>query len=84
MKYIVLFRVINRKNNKCNKIQDLEREKAEKDPEKSANVAKITKIFLATTPDKTVETIPSIFQLLALLPSPLNRKSKLPPHLLQG
>ena len=51
MKYIVLFRVINPKNNKCNKNQDLEREKAKKGPEESANVAKIakvTRIFLAS------------------------------------
>ena len=38
----------NRKNNKCNKIQDLEREKAKKGPEKSANIAKVTRIFLAS------------------------------------
>ena len=48
---MVLFRVINRKNNKCNKIQDLEREKAKNGLEESANVAKIakvTRIFLAS------------------------------------
>ena len=33
----------NRKNNQCNKIQDLEREKAKKGPEKSVNVAKSQK-----------------------------------------
>ena len=42
----------NRKNNKCNKIQDLEREKAKKGTEKSENNiaknAKVTRIFLAS------------------------------------
>ena len=41
----------NRKNIKCNNIEDLEREKAKKDAEKSANVAKlakVTRIFLAS------------------------------------
>ena len=41
----------NRKNNKSNKNQDLEREEAKKDPEMSANIAKIakvTRIFIAT------------------------------------
>ena len=41
----------NRHYDKCNKIQDLEREKAKKGPKKSANVAKIetvTRIFLAS------------------------------------
>ena len=65
----------NRKNNKCNKIQDLEREKAKNGAEKSANVAKITRMFLATTSDKTVETIPSIFQLLP--PTPFSCKQKM-------
>ena len=39
------------KNNKCNKIKDLEREEAKKGPEMSANVAKaakVTRVFLAT------------------------------------
>ena len=38
----------NRKNNKCNNIQDLEKKEAKKDPEMSANIAKIaneTKVF---------------------------------------
>ena len=47
------------------------REKAKKDSEMSQ---KITRIFLATTPDKTVETIPSIFQLLP--PTPVSSKQK--------
>ena len=34
----------NRKNNKFNKNQDLEREEAKKDPEISANIAKISKV----------------------------------------
>ena len=41
----------NRKNNKCHKIQNLEREEAKKGFEISANVAKIakvTKIFVAS------------------------------------
>ena len=39
----------NRKNNKCNKILDLEKEETKKGPEMSANIAKIaniTRIFL--------------------------------------
>ena len=35
-----------RKNNKCNKNQDLETKEAKKDPEVSANFAKVTRIFL--------------------------------------
>ena len=31
-----------RKNNKCNKIPDLERKEAKKNPEMSANIAKIS------------------------------------------
>ena len=45
-----------RKNTKCNKIPDLQRKEAKKGPEMSPNIAKIaklTKIFLATIPDKT-------------------------------
>ena len=45
-----------RKNTKCNKIPDLQRKEAKKGPETSANIAKIakvTRIFHATTPDKT-------------------------------
>ena len=38
----------NRKNNKCSNIQDLEKEEAKKDLEMSANIAKITRIFLAS------------------------------------
>ena len=40
-----------RKNNKCNKNQDLERKEAKKGPEMSAdigNIAKIARIFLAS------------------------------------
>ena len=40
-----------RKNNKCNKNQDLEIKEAKKGPEMSANIAKIanvTRIFLAS------------------------------------
>ena len=39
----------NRKNNKCNKILDLEKEQFKKGPEMSANIAKIaniTRVFL--------------------------------------
>ena len=36
------------KNYKSNKNQDLEREKAKKGPEMSANIAKVTRIFHAT------------------------------------
>ena len=36
----------NRKNNKCNKILDLEKEEIKKGPEMSANIAKVTRIFL--------------------------------------
>ena len=42
-----------RKNTKCNKIPDLQRKEAKKGPETSANIAKVTRIFHATTPDKT-------------------------------
>ena len=38
----------NRKNNKCNNIQDLESKEAKKGPEMSANIAKVTRIFLAS------------------------------------
>ena len=38
----------NRKSNKCNKIQGLEREEINEGPEMSVNIAKVTKIFLAT------------------------------------
>ena len=41
----------NRKNNKYNKNQDLEKKEAKKDPDMSANIAKIaniTRIFLAS------------------------------------
>ena len=37
-----------RKNNKSNKNQDLEKKEAKKDPEMSANIAKVTRIFLAS------------------------------------
>ena len=40
----------SRKNNKCNKNQDLEKKEAKKGPEMSANIAKmaeVTRIFLA-------------------------------------
>ena len=37
-----------RKNNKCNKIADLEKEEAKKGPEISAKIAKVTRIFLAS------------------------------------
>ena len=36
----------NRKNNKCNKILDLEKEEIKKGREMSANIAKVTRIFL--------------------------------------
>ena len=35
----------NRKNNKSNKNQDLETKEAKKNPEMSANIAKVTRIF---------------------------------------
>ena len=38
----------NRKNNKSNKNQDLEKKEAKKDPEMSANIAKLTRMFLAS------------------------------------
>ena len=38
----------NRENNKSNKNQDLERKEAKKDPEMSANIAKVTRIFLTS------------------------------------
>ena len=38
----------NRKSNKCRKIQGLEREEIKQGPEMSTNIAKVTKIFLAT------------------------------------
>ena len=38
----------NRKSNKCNKIQGLKREEIKEGPEMSVNIAKVTKIFLAT------------------------------------
>ena len=50
----------NRKNSKCNKIPDLESKEAKKGPEMSANIAKnanVTRIFLATIGDKSVETL---------------------------
>ena len=37
----------NRKNNKSSKNQDLEKKEAKKGPEMSANIAKVTRIFLA-------------------------------------
>ena len=37
-----------RKNNKSNKNQDLEKKETKKDPEMSANIANITRIFLAS------------------------------------
>ena len=37
-----------RKNNKCNKIPNLERKEAKKDPEMSANIAKVTRIVHAS------------------------------------
>ena len=39
----------NGKNNKCNKILDLEKEETKKGPETSANIAKVTRIFLASS-----------------------------------
>ena len=36
------------KNNKCNNIQDLKSKEAKKGPEMSANIAKVTSIFLAS------------------------------------
>ena len=38
----------NHKNNKINEIQDLEKEEAEKGLEKCTNIAKLTRIFLAS------------------------------------
>ena len=38
----------NRKSNKCNKIQGLEREEIKEGPEMSSKVAVVTMIFLAT------------------------------------
>ena len=38
----------NRKNNKFNKILVLEKKEPKKGPEMSANIAKITRIFLAS------------------------------------
>ena len=38
----------NRKSNKCNKIQGLVREEIKDGPEMSVNIAKVTKIFLAS------------------------------------
>ena len=37
-----------RKNNKCNKIPDLEKEEAKKGPEMSAKIAKVKRIFHAS------------------------------------
>ena len=37
-----------RKNTKCNKIPGLQRKKAKKGPEMSANIAKVTGIFHAS------------------------------------
>ena len=37
-----------RKNNKSNKNQDLEKREAKKDPEMSAKIAKVTRIFHAS------------------------------------
>ena len=36
------------KNNKSNKIPDLERKEAKKGPEMSAKIAKVTRIFVAS------------------------------------
>ena len=36
------------KNNKCNNIEDLESKEAKKGPEMSPNIAKVTRIFLAS------------------------------------
>ena len=38
----------NRKNNKFNKILDLDKEETKKGPEMSAKIAKVTRIFLAS------------------------------------
>ena len=38
----------NRKDNKCNKFQDLEEDEGKKGLEMSANIAKVTRIFLAS------------------------------------
>ena len=38
----------NRKNNKCNKIQDVGKDEGKNGPEMSANIAKVTRIFLAS------------------------------------
>ena len=38
----------NRKNNKCNKIQHLEDVQGKEGPGMSANIAKVTRIFLAS------------------------------------
>ena len=38
----------NRKNNKSNKNQDLEKREAKKDPEMSAKIAIVTRIFLGS------------------------------------
>ena len=46
-----------RKNTSCNKIPDLQRKEAKKGPEMSPNIAKIakvTRIFLATIPEKNL------------------------------
>ena len=46
----------NRKNNNCNKIADLEKGKAKKDPEMSANIAKIAsnkELYLLKLPNRT-------------------------------
>ena len=39
---------IAKKKNKYNKILDLEREETKKGPEMSANIAKVTRMFLAS------------------------------------
>ena len=36
------------KTNKCNNIEDLESKEAKKGPEMSPNIAKVTRIFLAS------------------------------------
>ena len=38
----------NGKNNKCNKIQDLRLDEGKEGPEMSANIAKVTRTFLAS------------------------------------
>ena len=38
----------NRKNNKFNKIPDLEKDETKKGPEMSAKIAKVTRIFLTS------------------------------------